>query len=377
VLVWSERDQLAHELLTFAGAHRSLLGPTYAAVFGEQAAARAEAYRSWEAVCNYVNESVEPTDEALAHALAGLAEHLQVKLVLLGATRRGRATAPRMAQMLGAGCVSEAVELAVEDGQLITSRFTLGGNTLSRERILTARKVIAAVPGAVALGPEDTPGGVAEAGAGTPRTAASNHAGPRRAAAAPFQPPVARRSSGGSRPPAGTNLAGSERLVCIERGLERAEPAADPTGRGAGSRAGLHAASTEYGWLPEGRARHLWAAPQPRLMLSLGCPASAAHGGDHGFEADRGGEHRPRPHLQTADYGIVGDLYQVAPRLRVGAVKADRRAVSPVLVDSCWARCPPLLQSPGAPSGLVLPGGIGPPRLAPPDLEYPEAVRRE
>ncbi|HLF81675.1 MAG TPA: hypothetical protein VI410_07885, partial [Anaerolineales bacterium] len=77
MLVWSERDHLAHELLLFAGAHRRLLGPTYAAVFGERATARAEAYRSWEAVRTYVSEAVELTDECLAHTLAGLAEHLQ------------------------------------------------------------------------------------------------------------------------------------------------------------------------------------------------------------------------------------------------------------------------------------------------------------
>ena len=325
VLVWSERDDLAHELLLFAGAHRGLLGPTYAAVFGEQATARAEAYRSWEAARTYVSEAVEPTDEALAHALAGLAEHLQVKLVLLGATRRGRATAPRLAQILGAGCVSEAVELALEDGQLITSRYTLGGNTLARERILTARKVIAAVPGAAALGPQDTPGGVAEAAAGAPRIAASNHA--ERAAGEllplPFQPPVARARvvRREPKPPAGADLAGSERLVCIGRGLERAEDL--PLIRELAEALGAELACTrplsyEYGWLPEERMLGISGLrPSPRLMLSLGVSGQVQHtvgimGSKLIVAVNR---EASAPIFKLADYGIVGDLYQVAPRL--------------------------------------------------------------
>jgi len=327
VLVWSERDQLAHELLTFAGAHRDLLGPSYAAVFGEQAAARAEAYRSWEGVRTYVSEAVGPTDEALAGALGGLVEHLQVKVVLLGATRRGRATAPRLAQLLEAGCVSEAVELAVEDGQLITSRFTLGGNTLSRERILTDRKVIAAVLGAVgtAPGPEGAAGGVAEAAAEALRTAAANQA--KRAAGEvlplPFQPSagrarVVRREP---KPAAGADLAGSERLVCIGRGLERAEdlPLIQELAEALGAElACTRPLSYEYGWLPEERMLGISGQrPSPRLMLSLGVSGQVQHtvgimGSKLIVAVNR---EASAPIFKLADYGIVGDLYQIAPNL--------------------------------------------------------------
>jgi len=310
VLVWSESDHLAEELLLFAGAHRGLLGPAYAAVFGEQATARAEAYRSWEAVRTYVSEAVEPTDEALAHTLAGLAEHLQVQLVLLGATRRGRATAPRLAQILGAGCVSEAVELALEDGQLITSRYTLGGNTLARERILTARKVIAAVPGAVGA----APGGLDPQAPGET---------PGEILPLPFEPlesraRVVRREP---KPAADADLAGSERLVCIGRGLERAEDL--PLIRNLAEALGAELACTrplsyEYGWLPEERMLGISGLrPSPRLMLSLGVSGQVQHtvgimGSKVIVAVNR---EASAPIFRLADYGIVGDLYQVAPKL--------------------------------------------------------------
>jgi len=317
VLVWSERDSLAHELLTFAGAHRPLLGPTYAAVFGEQATARAEAYRSWGAVRTYVSEAVEPTDEALAHSLSGLAEHLQVQLVLLGGTRRGRATAPRLAQILGAGCVSEAVELAVEDGQLLTSRYTLGGNTLSRERILTARKVIAAVTGAVGA----EPGGAGEGQGGLEPGAPGETAG--EILPLPFEPSesrarVVRREP---KPAAGADLAGSERLVCIGRGLERAEdlPLIQELAEALGAElACTRPLSYEYGWLPEERMLGISGLrPSPRLMLSLGVSGQVQHtvgimGSKLIVAVNR---EASAPIFKLADYGIVGDLYQVAPRL--------------------------------------------------------------
>ena len=309
VLVWSERDHLAHELLTFAGAHRGLLGPAYAAVFGEQATARAETYRHWQAARIYVSDAVELIDEALAHALAGLAQHLQAEVVLLGATRRGRAVAPRLAQLMEAGCVSEAVELVVENGQLITSRYTLGGNTLSRERILTPRKVIAAVRGAVGATP----------GAGL--NAWDEVAG--EVLPLPFQPPagrarVVRREP---KPPAGADLAGSERLVCIGRGLERAEdmPLIQELAEALGAElACTRPLSYEYGWLPEERMLGISGLrPSPRLMLSLGVSGQVQHTvGIMGSKVIVAVNREPSaPIFKLADYGIVGDLYQVAPRL--------------------------------------------------------------
>jgi electron transfer flavoprotein alpha subunit len=322
VLVWSERDDLSRELLHFAGAHRGLLGPAYAAVFGERATARAEAYRSGEAVCTYVSESVDSTDEALALGLARLAEHLQIQLVLLGGTRRGRAIAPRLAQILGAGCVSEAVELAVEDGQLISSRYTLGGNTLARERILTDRKVIAAVPGA-ALGPEGAAGGDAEATAGTGAEQAEPVPAAGELLPLPFQPSAgrARVLRREPKPSAGADLAGSERLVCIGRGLERAEdlPLIQDLAEALGAElACTRPLSYEYGWLPEERMLGISGLrPSPRLMLSLGVSGQVQHtvgimGSKLIVAVNR---EASAPIFRLADYGIVGDLYQVAPKL--------------------------------------------------------------
>ncbi len=65
---------------------------------------------------------------------------------LCGSTRRGKETAPRLAQKLGAGCVTDVNSLMVDDGELIAGRYAFGGATVAREKLSTAVKVFAVMP---------------------------------------------------------------------------------------------------------------------------------------------------------------------------------------------------------------------------------------
>ena len=68
----------------------------------------------------------------MAEALAQIAEQAGASYVLLSSTRRGKDRTGRLAQRLGAGAVSDANAMVVEDGQLIAKRYALGGNTVPR-----------------------------------------------------------------------------------------------------------------------------------------------------------------------------------------------------------------------------------------------------
>lgn len=334
VLVYSERDNLARELLVFAAAHADALGPCSAAVLGEQAGARAEAHAGWGADKVFAGELPELSDEVIAAVLARLVEQLTAEAVLLGATRRGRSLAPRLAQLLGAGCVSEAVQIGVQGGELVTSRYTLGGNTLARERILTARKVIAVVPGGAAggrAGAGEAGGAAASASSGGRGGGQSTAAGAEASgrsptgeiAPLPFEPPAARARvvRRDPKPPAGADIAGSERLVCIGRGLASADDL--PLVRALAEALGAEVACTrplsyEYGWLPEERMIGISGVrANPRLMLSLGVSGQVQHAvGITGAKLIVAINQDPSaPIFKLADYGIVGDLYQVAPIL--------------------------------------------------------------
>jgi len=81
-----------------------------------------------------------------ASALAQIVDRAEADVILIASTRRGRELAPRLAQKLSAGCVTDATNLSVQDGRLVTERRALGGNTISREIITSPQQVIAVMP---------------------------------------------------------------------------------------------------------------------------------------------------------------------------------------------------------------------------------------
>jgi electron transfer flavoprotein alpha subunit len=305
VLVYSERDELAHDLLAWAARQREL-GEAAAVVLGAQAAERAEAYRGFGAVRIYHDSSASLAslqEDVLALALADVVRRVEAGLVLLGATRRGRALAPRLAQLLGAGCVSEAVELELQAGQLITGRYSLGGNTIAREAIRTPMKVIAVAPGTIERA---VPGGAA-----SELIALESSFGPSRVTI------VERRS----KPAMETNIAESERLVCVGRGLASKDDLpvvmelADALG---GELACTRPLSYEYGWLPEDRMIGISGQKcSPQLLISVGVSGQVQH--TVGIQGARTivaiNTEQGAPIFDQADYAIIGDLYEVVPRL--------------------------------------------------------------
>lgn len=323
VLVFSERDGLARELLSFAAAHAAALGPCDAVVLGSEAISRAEAYREWGAGRIFIGALPELCDEVVTDILARLADQLPAELVLLGATRRGRSLAPRLAQQLGAGCVSEAIHVALDGDRLITSRYTLGGNTLAEERILTSRQVVAVVAGAAA-----GPGGSAQEESQTGQAATSNAPGAGMGGLGeilplPFDPPQVRTRvvRHDPKPPADADVAGSERLVCVGRGLSSVEdlPVVQELVEALEAElACTRPLSYEYGWLPEERMIGISGLrASPRLMLSLGVSGQVQHTvGIMGSKLIVAvNQDASAPIFKLADYGLVGDLYQFAPRL--------------------------------------------------------------
>jgi electron transfer flavoprotein alpha subunit len=79
-------------------------------------------------------------------ALCQIASSGQAELILIGSTRRGKELAPRVAQKWDAGCVTDAMNISVQDKKIAISRYTLGGNTVSVEVMNTPKQVISVLP---------------------------------------------------------------------------------------------------------------------------------------------------------------------------------------------------------------------------------------
>jgi electron transfer flavoprotein alpha subunit len=306
VLVYSENESHVHPLASWAADHADMLGPVSVAVLGKDAGNHAEQYRGSGASRVFVTEA--PGLEGLAEdvvssALAQIAKQADADLILLSATRRGRSLASRLAQELDAGCVSEAIEVGIEDGRLITGRYALGGNTVSREVILTPLKVVAVTTGTVEGSGSAAAEGeiiIAELSLPEPRMM------------------IIERNP---KPASTVNIAESDRLVCVGRGLAQQDDLKmieDLAAELAGEVACTRPLSSEYGWVSEERMIGISGEKcNPQLILSLGVSGQVQHTvGIMGAKTIVAVNSDPNaPIFKLADYGIVGDLYEVVPAL--------------------------------------------------------------
>jgi electron transfer flavoprotein alpha subunit len=68
------------------------------------------------------------------------------EFILMGATKRGKELAPRVAAALGVGCMTECYNLSLEDGRLEVERLTYGGSTVAKEYSTSVPTVITVLP---------------------------------------------------------------------------------------------------------------------------------------------------------------------------------------------------------------------------------------
>lgn len=84
--------------------------------------------------------------EAYKAAAAQAVEAVTPDLVLIGATRRGKELAPRLAAALRVGSMTECTSVDVVDGRVVVERLTYGGSTIARETCTSSPTVISVPP---------------------------------------------------------------------------------------------------------------------------------------------------------------------------------------------------------------------------------------
>jgi len=304
VLVYSERPPLALQNLTFAA---SLGYPAAVAVFNPEGETWSEQYFKHGAQRVYCMDDPSLSGlqaDVVSEALYQIADLAEAEIVLVSSTLRGREVAGRLAQKLHAGCITDAAKLRSEEGQLIATRYSLGGKTLSEQVLTSGRKVIAVNPNAFQAEPlaSKEKGEVVEV---APQGAAS---------------PV-RIIEQKPKPDTGVDIESADVVVCVGRGLESEEDL-DMIQEFADIVDGVVACtrpiSHDRHWLPEERMVGISGKKiSPSLYFGIGVSGQiqqmAAVLDAKVIVAIN--NDRNAPIFQNADYGIVGDLYQVIPKL--------------------------------------------------------------
>jgi electron transfer flavoprotein alpha subunit len=303
ILVYSEKQEAAQELVFKAKEFAADLGMGLSAVaFGSVEAAGLGSHGA-----DRVYVSDDPALEGLpvdvaAEALAQVAREVDAALVLIASTRRGKELAPRLAQKLDAGCVTDVNSLAVEGGNLTAGRYALGGNTVAVETLSTAVKVFAVMPKTFEVG-------VPVAGAGEVVQASLS-----------LQPSVVKVTDRRVKEGDAVNLEDAERILGVGRGfgkredLELGEQLAEALGAELACTKGL----SDFGWLGEDRIIGLSGAKaKPDFYLAVGISGQIQH--TVGISSSKliaaVNTDKDAPIFQLADYGLVGDLYELVPAL--------------------------------------------------------------
>jgi len=240
--------------------------------------------------------------DVVAEALAQIAREVGAEYVLLGSTRRGKELAGRLAQKLGAGAVSDVNIMAVKDGALVGGRYALGGNTVAEERIDSAVKVFAVMPKTFEVGEP-------QAGAGEVVTPALT------LRPSPVQVAERRPKEG-----AAVNLDAALRIVGVGRGFGKREDLglADVLAGALAAEVGCTKSIADFEWLPESRIIGLSGAKtKADFYLAIGISGQIQHtvGISQSKLIAAINKDKEAPIFQLADYGIVGDLFQVVPAL--------------------------------------------------------------
>jgi electron transfer flavoprotein alpha subunit len=306
ILVSSESQGAAHELLTIGRELSKQLNLQISAVsFGQPEDDEIRSYFEYGADRVLVATNVEPADldaEIYAHALSEIAKDDGPDIVLITSTRLGKEVAGRAAQRLHAACITDGMGIALRGSDIVVESYALGGNTISSRVMKTRKKVISITPRTYEPKAEPVAGKIDRIEVENP---------PKRVEV------IERRKKMGE----AVSIESAQNLVCVGKGISRKEDLLIISELCAALHAEIgctRALSSDYHWISEDRMIGISGKRcKPKFHVSIGVSGQIQHTvGIMGSKLIVAiNKDKEAPIFRMSDYGIVGDLYQVVPKL--------------------------------------------------------------
>ncbi len=289
----------ARRLAEGMGGRTIALVPAASAPAGLEAVSKAGAARVLALVSEHLSSY---STEGWADAVVGPIGEVDPAAVLLSATAMGRDLAPRLAARLSAGLASDCTALSIEGGALMARRPVYSGKAVASVQF-GGRAVITLRPNVFALA-EYTPGSAAET------------------RAVPLDPArirarVARTESAGQK-----TLDVAEAGIVVSGGRGLKDPAnfslIRDLAEALGGAVGASRAVVDAGWIEHAhQVGQTGKVVAPALYVACGISGAIQHLA--GMSTSRVivavNKDPEAPIFKIADYGIVGDVFEVLPAM--------------------------------------------------------------
>jgi electron transfer flavoprotein alpha subunit len=305
ILVYADTEQLMFELLGKARMLADELNlPVTALLAGEDTTAEDPISHGADRVLIAENMPTPFKAEEYADMLVNVITQHKPSVVLVGGDKNGQELASRTAAQMGAGCVTDCINVFVDGSTILAEKVVYGGNAVAVHRFGTEPAIVAIAPGTCDVLPaEKRTGDIMRE-----KIAFNEHASKIEK--------IEKKSA------ESVNVEAAHIIVSCGRGLKKKEDiqqieelAKVLKGATLGCSRPIAA---DLKWLSEdhwiGLSGH---RVNPKLYIALGISGQIQHiagmrDSSFVFAVNKDAD---APIFKMADYGIVGDIYEVLPAL--------------------------------------------------------------
>ncbi|MBS3817774.1 MAG: electron transfer flavoprotein subunit alpha/FixB family protein [Candidatus Thermoplasmatota archaeon] len=316
VLIYSDDIDITKELIAKGKELADETGgKVISTIIGEvdEEAANELIYHGSDEVIVVDAETGEFKADKYAQVLNQLVEKTDSEIILIGSNKNGKELAPRLAVKLETGCVTDCTDLYFEDDALTAERIAYSGKAIAVQTF-TSKPYVATIP---PKNFDPLPKDESRQGEITREKVEVTETGLR---IIDIQEKEIK----------GVNVEDAEIIVSCGRGFDNKEDielAEELAGSLRGATIGCsRPVAADLKWLPEdhwiGLSGH---KVKPNLYVAIGISGQIQHiAGMRDSETVVAiNENEDAPIFESADYGIVGDLYEVLPKL-IDAINEEK-----------------------------------------------------